>query len=83
MPAFECLDRCFMMQCRLGYSVVVEPNEALERLFQVFGIDEVMRVEDLGNAAVEAFDHSVGLWVLRVRQAVLDADGLAKCMAEL
>ena len=78
LPAFECVDRCLVMQRLLRYSMVVQPDEAVERLLQVLGAVEVVGVEHLRDAPVEALDHAVGLRVLGLREAVLDAQGLAQ-----
>ena len=43
----------------LGQMVVVQPDIALERGFQIVAAAEVVRAQDLGNAAVEALDHAV------------------------
>lgn len=35
LPSFERLDGSFVMQRLLGYSVVVQPDEAVQRLLQI------------------------------------------------
>ena len=53
---------------------VVKMNVAHQRGFQVFAADEMVALQHLLDAAVEALDHAVGLGVHRRRQAVLDAE---------
>ena len=45
----------------------------MQRGFQLFAGTEVVRPKHLFDAAVEAFDHAVGLGVLRRGEAVFDA----------
>jgi len=78
LPSFERLDGSFVMQRLLRYSVVVQPDEAVQRLLQVFGAMEVVRVEHLRDAPVKALDHAVGLRVFGFCEPVLDAQRLAQ-----
>ena len=53
---------------------VIEVNVAQHGGFKVFAIDEPVALQHLLDSAVETFNHSVGLGMLRRRQAVLDAE---------
>jgi len=57
---------------------VVKMNVAHQRGFQVFAADEMVALQHLLDAAVEALDHAVGLGVHRRAEAVLDAKIIAK-----
>ena len=78
LPSFKRLDGSFVMQGLLRYSMVVQPDEAVERLLQIFGAVEVMRVEHLSDAPVKALDHAVGMRVLGFCKPVLDAQRLTQ-----
>jgi len=53
---------------------VVKLDVAQQRGFQVFAADEMMALQHLFDAAVEALDHAIGLRMHRRREAVLDAE---------
>ena len=57
---------------------VVKMDVAHQRGFQVFAADEMVALQHLLDAAVEALDHAVGLGVHRRAEAVLDAKIIAK-----
>jgi hypothetical protein len=52
--------------------MIVQPDIALERGFQILGADEAVGVEHLGNTAIEALDHAVCLRASGGREAVLN-----------
>jgi len=58
--------------------VVVEPDVAQQRGLQVLGAIVSPRGQHLGDAAIEALDHAVGLRCTGLGQSVLDAQGLAE-----
>jgi hypothetical protein len=50
-----------MTQCLLGQVLIAEPGVALESAVDVVTAGEVMGLEDIGDTAVEALHHGVGL----------------------
>lgn len=58
--------------------LVVQPDVALERGFQIRAALEVMASQHFGDTAVEAFGHAVGLGPADRRQTVFDAQGRAE-----
>ena len=59
LPVLHGLNGRAMTDRFLRQMVVVQPDIALERGFQIVAAAEVVRAQDLGNAAVEALDHAV------------------------
>jgi len=72
-PFFHGLDREFASQRRLRKLMVVQDDIALQGLRQVFTGFEVVRLQDVADAAVASFHHSIGLRSSWLGQAVLDA----------
>ena len=66
-----------MVECALRDAVVVGVDVVGERGLELCGRFEAGLGNDLGDAAVEAFDHAVGLWVARGREAMLDLKAFA------
>jgi len=58
----------------LGQVLVVQPDIAFERGFEVVAAAEVVCTQDLRNAAVEALDHAVGLRPAWRGEAVVDSE---------
>jgi hypothetical protein len=54
--------------------MVVQPDIALEHGFEILAATEMVRTQDLGDAAVEALDHAVGLGPARRDEAVRDVE---------
>lgn len=54
--------------------MAVGPDIALERGFEVLAAAEEVRAQHLGDAAVEALDHAVGLGPARRDEAMFDAE---------
>ena len=52
--------------------LIVEPDIAFDGAAQVFAGLETIRRQHVGDPAVEAFDHAVGLRVSRLGQAMFD-----------
>ena len=61
-----------MAQGFLWDELVVDLDAAFEGIGQVLGGVEARGAQHVGNAAVEAFNHAVGLWGSRFDQTVLD-----------
>ena len=59
-----------MAEILLGDMLIIEVEIALQGGFQVTGGGEGGGFQHLGDAAVEAFDHAVGLRVFGLDQAV-------------
>ena len=89
VPALERLCQGLGVQGLLGQVVVVQRHVAVQGLFEVIAGAEVVRAQQVGDAAVEAFPqgaslpledlaHAVGLRPPRPRQAVLDAERRAQ-----
>ena len=57
---------------------VVEMDISHQRGFQVFAVDEMVALQDVLDAAVEALDHAIGLRMHRRRETVLDAKLIAE-----
>ena len=72
-PLFECLQECFVVQVFLRDVVIIQVDEAFEGSLQGGGGVEAVGTQDVGDAAVEAFDHAVGLWGAGLGQAMLNA----------
>ena len=68
-------DRGDMAEVFLGDVVIIEVKILLQGGFQMPGRGEGGRFQHLGDAAVEALDHAVGLRVPGLDQAMLDAAG--------
>ena len=66
-------DRGDMAEILLGDVLIVEVEIALQGGFQVTGGGERGGFQHLGDAAVEALDHAVGLGMFGLDQAVVDA----------
>jgi len=62
-----------MVECFLRQVLVVQPDVARERGFQIRATLEVVASQHLADATMEAFDHAVGLRATDGRQAVFDA----------
>jgi hypothetical protein len=62
-----------MIQCLLRDVVVVKIYIPMQCGFEILGGGKVMGLQYLGNAAIEAFDHAIGLRVAGWYQAMLDA----------
>jgi hypothetical protein len=73
MPGFYALDWSLTAELRLGQVRVVEGDIPVQGLLQIQGRIEVMGLEDIGDAAVEALDHAVGLRAPGWREAVFGA----------
>lgn len=67
-----------MVECFLRQVLVVQPDVARERGFQIRATLEVVASQHLADATMEAFDHAVGLRATDGRQAVFDAQGCAE-----
>ena len=52
-----------MIQCLLRDVVVVKIYIPMQCGFEILGGGKVMGLQYLGNAAIEAFDHAIGLRV--------------------
>jgi hypothetical protein len=61
-----------VFQGALGEMVIVQVGIAQEGGFEALGGIEAMGLQDLGNAAIEAFHQAVGLRMARWNQAVFD-----------
>jgi hypothetical protein len=57
--------------------VVVQIHVSVQRLRQVLLAVESVRLEHIGNAAIEALDHAIGLRRSGLGQAVFDIELLA------
>jgi len=57
----------------LGKLLVVEQHVAVQRRFQLLARAEVVALQHLLDAAVEALDHAIGLGMLRRGKAMVDA----------
>jgi len=55
------IDLISASQSRLGQLIVVQEDVAPQGLRQILPGEEVMRLQDIADAAIEAFDHAVGL----------------------
>ncbi len=64
-----------MTEVALRDTAVVDLDVVEQGLFQLCGAVETGLCDDLGDAAVEAFDQAIGLRVARWTQPVLDAQG--------
>lgn len=62
-----------MIQGLLRYVVVVKVHVPMQGCFEVLGRCKVMGLQYLGNPAIEAFDHAVGLRMAWRNQAMFDA----------
>ena len=69
------VDRGDMAEILLRNVVIIEIPILLQGRFQVASGDERGAFQDLGDAAVEAFDHAVGLGVMGFDEAMVDAVG--------
>ena len=49
LPSFERLDGSFVMQRLLGYSVVVQPDEAVQRLLQIVRAGRTLTTRGCGQ----------------------------------
>jgi len=78
LPPFEGLNRGFVLQGFLRQVFVVQPDVAMQSLFQVLRAVEVMRPEHLFEPSVEALDHAIGLGRSGLGQSVLDAQSAAQ-----
>ena len=67
-----------MAEWLLGQMVIVEPDVAGKCGLEMLTTGEAVGVEDIGDAAVEALHHAVGLGCSRLSEPVLDAQGLAE-----
>lgn len=52
--------------------MVVQLEVVVQRLLQVGSAVEAGLLQELADAAIEALDHAIGLWMTWQRQAVLD-----------
>ena len=62
-----------MIQGLLRYVVVVQVRIAMKRGFEILGGCKMMGLQHLGNTAIEAFDHAIGLRMAWRNQAMFDA----------
>ena len=83
VPALQGLCRGLGVQGLLGQVVVVERHVAVQGLFEIVAGAEVVRAQQVGDAAVEALHHAVGLRAPGPRQAVLDAERLERAARRL
>ena len=58
--------------------MIVQVHVAMQGRPQVLARPEVMGLQDVADAAIEAFHHAIGLRRLRLGQTMLDAQGLAE-----
>ena len=58
--------------------MIVQVHVAMQGRPQVLARPEVMGLQDVADAAIEALDHAVGLRRPTLGQTVLDAQGLAE-----
>ena len=77
-PSLHGLDGGLLVECFLRQVLVVQPDVARERGFQIRATLEVVASQHLADATMEAFDHAVGLRATDGRQAVFDAQGCAE-----
>ena len=78
VPLIHGLHGSFTLEHGLGELLVVESDVACEGAGEVFGVMEPVRVEHIGDAAIEALDHAIGLGSPGWCEAVLDAQCLAQ-----
>lgn len=74
MPFLERLNRRLMFQGTLRYVVIVDFQIVAQGRFKLGGGAETGLVDDLADAAVEAFDHAVGLRMARRNETMLDLE---------
>lgn len=72
MPSFKCLYGRDVPQIFLGDVMIVQADMALQGGHKVGAGIELVGLQDIGDTAVEAFYHPVGLWPLRARQPMFD-----------
>ena len=78
MPFLERLDRSLMFQCALRNVVVVNFEVVAQSRLELGGRTEAGLIDDLADAAVEAFDHAVSLRMARWNKAMLDRQVFAE-----
>jgi len=77
-PFLHGLKRGFAAQRSLRQLMMVRGHVAMQGRPQVLARLEVMGLQDVADAAIEALHHAVGLRRLRLGQSMLDAQGLAE-----
>lgn len=77
VPVLHGLKWGFAAQSRLGSLAVVQSHVTHQGLLQILPTVKAMRLENIGNAPVEAFDHATGSGRSGLREAVLDAQAVA------
>ena len=77
-PILHGLERGFAAQRGLRQLMIVQVHVAMQGCPQVLARPEVMGLQDVADAAIEAFHHTVGLRRPGLGQSVLDAQGLAE-----
>lgn len=73
MPHFHGIHWGLAVEGGLGQVFIVERGVTKQGLFQVFATQEVMGLQDIRNATVEALDHCIGLWRPGAGQTLFDA----------
>ncbi len=63
--------------------MVVEEDVAVEGGFRVLVGEEVVGFEDVGDAAIEAFNHAICLRAVGLSEAVFNAEGLAELVERM
>ena len=72
------LKRGFTAQRGLRQLMIVQVHVAMQGHPQVLARPEVMGLQDVADAAIEAFHHAIGLRRPTLGQTMLDAQGLAE-----
>ncbi len=72
LPVFESLNRGEMAQGPLGKVVIIQVDISVQGSFQIGGDIEVMGLQHLLDAAIEAFHQAIRLGPARRNQAMLN-----------
>ena len=78
IPDLERVDGRSTLEDRLGQLAVVEADIAQDGLLQVLATAEAVALQDVLDPSVEPLNHAIRLRAHRGRQAVLDAEIIAK-----
>ena len=83
MPLFHGLHGRLALQCRLGQLVVVQVHITRQGLHQILARDKAVGLQYIGNTAIEALHHAIGLGSSGLGQAVLYAQLFAQLVKHM